>query len=149
MEKRRLQKGDPAWTMTPVNAQLPDAHWVPARHRVVEVTETGYVLQQCESDGEVYMDKWTQVLPRLSYYPRHVVLGEGEVKEWERELNASKIAEGDLVLILREGGQSERGIVTRTTPQKFEALVDGRPPKTYLRRLGVRVAAAGGEEKKS
>lgn len=149
MDKARLQKGDPAWTLAPVNEQLPDAHWVPARHRVVEVTETGYVLQQCESDGRVYMDKWTQVLPRLSYYPRHVVLSKEELKEWEREQEASKIAEGDLVLILREGGRSVRGIVIRTTLQKFEALVDGEPPKKYLRRLAVRVASAGGEEKKS
>jgi hypothetical protein len=149
MDKAHLQKGDPAWTLAPVNEQLPDAHWVPARHRVVEVTETGYVLQQCESDGRVYMDRWTQALPRLSYYPRHVVLSEEEVKEWEREQEASEIAEGDLVLILREGGRTERGIVTRITPQKFEALVDGGPPKIYLRRLGVRVASAGGEEKKS
>jgi hypothetical protein len=149
MDKARLQKGDPAWTLAPVNAQLPDGHWVPARHRVVEVTENGYVLQQCESDGRVYMDPWTQALPRLSYYPRHVVLSEEEVKEWERGQEASKISEGDLVLILREGGRSVRGIVIRTTRQKFEALVDGEPGRKYLRRLGVRISAAGGEEKKS
>jgi hypothetical protein len=149
MDKARLQKGDSAWTLTPVNAQLPDAHWVPTRWRVVEVAETGYVLQGCESDGSVYADKWTQAIPRLSYHPRHVVLGEEEFKEWEREQAASEIAEGDLVLILREWGRPSRGIVTRTTAKKFEALVDGAPPKKYLKRLGVRVASAGGEEKKS
>ena len=149
MDKAHLQKGDPAWTLAPANAQLPDSHWVPARHRVVEVTETGYVLQQCESDGRVYMNEWTQAIPRLSYYPRRVVLSKEELKEWEREQEASKIAEGDLVLILREGGRSVRGIVIRTTRQKFEALVDGEPGRKYLRRLGVRISAAGGEEKKS
>ena len=35
MDKVRLQKGDPAWILAPVNAQLPDTHWVPARHRPV------------------------------------------------------------------------------------------------------------------
>ena len=42
-----------------------------------------------------------------------------------------------------------RGIVIRTTRQKFEALVDGEPGRKYLRRLGVRISAPGGEEKKS
>jgi len=75
MDKAHLQKGDPAWTLAPVNEQLPDAHWVPARHRVVEVTETGSslrannlriiaeVLQSTTrliANQQSYADSWTR-----------------------------------------------------------------------------------------